>query len=87
MTIKNGMNPVHPGVVLREELGDLGLSANALAKAMDVPVTRIAAILNEERGITADTALHLGRHFGTSARLWLNLQQTWEIGAELRKSG
>ena len=45
MTIKNGMNPVHPGVVLREELGDLGLSANALAKAMDVPVTRIAAIL------------------------------------------
>ena len=86
-TIKNGMNPVHPGVVLREELGDLGLSANALAKAMDVPVTRIAAILNEERGITADTALHLGRHFGTSARLWLNLQQTWEIGAEVRKSG
>ena len=76
---KSGMNPVHPGVVLREELDDLGLSASALAKAMDVPVNRVIAILNAEQGIVADTALRLGRHFDTTPRFWLNLQQTWQI--------
>ena len=79
MTIKSGMNPVHPGEVLREELDDIGLSANALAKAIDVPVNRITAILNGDRGITADTALRLGRYFDTTAQFWLNLQQTWQI--------
>ena len=79
MTIKSGMNPVHPGEVLREELDDIGLSANALAKAIDVPVNRVTAILNGDRGITADTALRLGRYFDTSAQFWLNLQQTWQI--------
>ena len=59
MTTKSGMRPVHPGDVLREELDDLGLSANALAKAIDVPANRVTAILNRERGVTADTALRL----------------------------
>lgn len=76
---KSGMNPVHPGEVLREELDDLGLSANALAKAVDVPANRITAILNGERGVTADTALRLGRYFDTTARFWLNLQQAWQL--------
>ena len=79
MTIKNGMMPVHPGEVLREELDDLGLSANALAKAVDVPVNRITGILNGERGVSADTALRLGRYFDTTAQFWMNLQQTWQI--------
>ena len=79
MTTKSGMAPVHPGEVLREELDDIGLSANALAKAIDVPVNRITAILNGDRGITADTALRLGRYFDTTAQFWLNLQQTWQI--------
>ena len=79
MTIKNGMMPVHPGEVLREELDDLGLSANALAKAVDVPVNRITGILNGERGVSADTALRLGRYFNTTAQFWMNLQQTWQI--------
>ena len=76
---KSGMTPVHPGEVLREELHDIGMSANALAKAIDVPVNRITAILNGDRGITADTALRLARYFDTTARFWLNLQQTWQI--------
>ena len=76
---KSGMNPVHPGEVLREELDDLGISANALAKAVDVPANRITAILNGERGVTADTALRLGRYFDTTARFWLNLQQAWQL--------
>ena len=73
------MAPVHPGEVLREELDAIGLSASALAKAVDVPVNRITAILNGDRGITADTALRLGRYFDTTAQFWLNLQQTWQI--------
>lgn len=87
MTIKSGMNPVHPSQVLREELDALGLSANALAKAIGVPANRVTAILNAERGITADTALRLGRHFGTTAQFWLNLQQTWQIRLAESKSG
>ena len=79
MTIKNGMMPVHPGEVLREELDDLGLSANALAKAVDVPVNRITGILNGERDVSADTALRLGRYFNTTAQFWMNLQQTWQV--------
>jgi len=73
------MNPVHPGEVLREELKEIGMSANALAKAVDVPVNRVTAILNGDRGITADTALRLARYFDTTAQFWLNLQQTWQI--------
>ena len=79
MTTESGMSPVHPGDVLREELDELGLSANALAKAIEVPANRVTAILNRERGVTADTALRLGRYFDTTAQFWLNLQQTWQI--------
>ena len=79
MTIKSGMAAVHPGEVLREELDDIGLSANALAKAIDVPTNRVTAILNGNRGISADTALRLGRYFDTTPQFWLNLQQSWQI--------
>ena len=73
------MRPVHPGEVLREELDTIGLSANALAKALGVPVNRITMILNGQRGISADTALRLARYFGTTPQLWMNLQKTWEL--------
>ena len=66
MSVSNGMRPVHPGEILREELDELGLSANALAKALDVPTNRITAILRGQRGVTADTALRLARYFGTT---------------------
>ena len=79
MTTKSGMAPVHPGEVLRDELDDVDLSASSLAKAIDVPANRITAILNGERGITADTALRLGRYFDTTTQFWLNLQQSWQI--------
>ena len=73
------MRPAHPGGILREELDELGLSANALAKALDVPTNRITAILNWQRGITADTALSLSRYFGTTPQLWQNLQNSFEL--------
>ena len=69
MDAKNGMRPVHPGEILREELDTLGLSANALARALGVPVNRITQILNGQRGVTADTALRLARYFGTTPQL------------------
>jgi len=79
MNARNGMRPVHPGEVLREELDELGLSANALSKALGVPVNRVTMILNGQRGVTADTALRLATYFGTTPQLWLNLQKTWEL--------
>ena len=75
----SGMKPVHPGKVLREELETLGLSANALSKALDVPVNRVTLILNGQRGVSADSALRLARYFGTTPQVWLNLQKTWEL--------
>ena len=79
MNAKNGMRPVHPGEILREELDALGLSANAVSKALGVPVNRVTMILNGQRGVSADTALRLARYFGTTPQLWLNLQKTWEL--------
>ncbi len=79
MSPKNGMRPVHPGEILRDELETHVLSANALSKALGVPVNRITAILNGQRGVTADTALRLARYFGTTPQVWLNLQQTYDL--------
>ena len=72
--------PMHPGEVLREEfMLPLKLSAWAIARACGVPRTRIERIAREEIGITADTALRLGRFFNTSAELWLNLQSRYDL--------
>ena len=85
MEFRNGMRPVHPGEILNEELEVLGMSANALARSLDVPPNRITAILNGQRGITADTALRLARYFETTPEFWLNLQKTYELRkAELK---
>ena len=79
MDARNGMKPVHPGEILREELDALGLPANALADALGVSVNRVTMILNGQRGVSADTALRLARYFGTTPQLWMNLQKTWEL--------
>jgi addiction module HigA family antidote len=72
--------PVHPGEVLKEEfLKPLGLSANALARAIRVPGNRISAIVNAERGVTADTALRLAKALGTTPDFWLNLQKQYDL--------
>ena len=76
----NNMRPIHPGEILREEyLAPLDMSANALAIKLQVPATRIGAIVNEKRSITVDTALRLSRFFGGDAQTWLNLQQTYDL--------
>lgn len=77
---KNGMRPVHPGEILREDyLKPMGMSVNALARHLRVPASRINDIVLERRGITADTALRLSRFFGGDAQSWLNLQTTHDL--------
>ena len=76
---RNGMRPVHPGEVLREEIDSLEVSAKAFAEALDVPGNRITSILKGQRGITADTALRLSRYLGTTPEFWLNLQKIYEF--------
>jgi addiction module HigA family antidote len=77
---ENRMRPVHPGEVLREDyLTPLGLSVNALAQALRVPATRIHEIVKERRGITADTAARLAKHFGGDAASWLALQAQYDL--------
>jgi addiction module HigA family antidote len=72
--------PIHPGRFLREDyLLPLGLSANALALALRVPVTRISEIVRERRGITADTALRLARYFGTTPDFWMKMQMFYDL--------
>lgn len=76
----DGMPPMHPGELLKEMyLDPMGLSVNKLAERMHVTATRINDVVRGKRGITADTALRLGKVLGTSAQLWLNLQIMYEI--------
>lgn len=80
--------PMHPGEVLREEfLIPLDMSAGALAKVCGVPRTRIERLASEETGVTADTALRLSKAFGTTAALWLNLQNAFDVQMAEREIG
>ena len=87
MSMSSGMQSVHPGEILSEELQELGMSANALAVELGVPTNRITAILKGQRGITAGTALRLSRYFGTTPQFWLNLQKTFELRTAEIESG
>lgn len=88
MLFKNGMRPVHPGEILREDyLVPLGLSVNKLAQALKVPTSRMNDIVNGSRGISADTALRLERYFGSEAQGWLNLQARYDLKMAEKASG
>jgi antitoxin HigA-1 len=72
--------PLHPGEVLREEFMEpLGITAYAMAKACQIERPRLERIVREQQGITADTALRLGKYFGTSPEFWMNLQGRYEL--------
>jgi len=87
------LTPIHPGEILREEfLEPLDLSAYRIAKDLKIPANRITGIINEERSVTAETAILLGHYFGTSAEMWMNLQARYDLrvaqraaAAKLRK--
>lgn len=76
----NGMRPIHPGEVLREEfLAPMGMTAHALAIALQVPAPRINDIVRERRAVTADTALRLAKYLGTSTEFWMGLQSDFDV--------
>ena len=80
--------PIHPGEQLREEfMLPMSITAYRLAKDIGVPVTRIQEIAAERRAITGDTALRLGRYFGTTAEFWLNMQRDFELETAAEKLG
>ena len=82
------MKPIHPGEVLLEEfLEPMGISQYRLAKDTSVPARRINEIVHGARAVTADTALRLGRYFGTSAQFWLNLQTHFDLEVQEDKIG
>ena len=71
--------PIHPGEILKDELEEIGISAAELARQLKVPENRMSEVMRGRRNITADTALRLGRWFGTSANFWMNLQKSYEL--------
>jgi addiction module HigA family antidote len=77
----------HPGRILAQHLNELGLSASDLARDIDVPVNRVTAIINGQRGVTADTALRLGHWFGVEAEDWLELQLQYELALARQDAG
>lgn len=85
-------HPIHPGEILGEELGELDLTASALARQIKVPANRISQIIQGKRAISGDTALRLGHWFGMNPQFWLNLQSQYDLrlaeaeaGKEVRK--
>jgi len=84
-SMENGMS--HPGEILARHLQELGLTASDLARDIDVPVNRVTAILNGQRGVTADTALRLGHWFGVQPEDWLELQTQYELSLARRAAG
>src|SRR5258708_38612260 len=79
MTQRRKLRPIHPGELLKDELQEIGVSLNELARALRVPMNRISAIVNRRRAITVDTAMRLAPYFGTSPQYWLNLQGAYHL--------
>jgi antitoxin HigA-1 len=79
--------PIHPGRTLAGELAVRGLTAHALALKLRVPANRISVIIAEKRGVSAETALRLGRYFGTGAAFWANLQSQYDLAITERTLG
>ncbi|MBW1789293.1 MAG: HigA family addiction module antidote protein [Deltaproteobacteria bacterium] len=81
------MKPIHPGRILKRELAERDLSGNQLSLALRVPSGRISEILNQKRGISAETALRLAQYFGTSAQFWMNLQSRYDLAVVEQEKG
>jgi len=72
-------HPIHPEEVLKDELSEIGIAANAFAHVLHVPANRITSILNGNRSVAADTALRVSRFFGTTPEFWLNVQSAYHL--------
>jgi addiction module HigA family antidote len=84
---KKVLDPIPPGEILLEEfMRPMSVSINALARDIDVPPNRISEIIKGKRAITADTALRLGKYFGVSAEIWLDLQTDYDLRVMRRRA-
>ena len=81
------MRAVHPGIVLKDELEELGITPTEFARQIDVPANRVSQIIAGKRGITGDTALRFGHWFGTDPQFWLNLQAQWDLVQAEQETG
>ena len=80
-------SPIHPGEHLVDELEEIGMNGHELAKRLNVPPNRISQILNGKRGLTADTAMRLGKFLGTGPEIWMNLQQKYDLALAKKEKG
>lgn len=80
-------NAVHPGILLKDELEELGMTPTEFARQLDVPHNRITGILNGQRSISGDTALRLGHWFGNNPQFWMNLQAQFDLAAAEKEKG
>jgi addiction module HigA family antidote len=78
---------VHPGLVLKEELAEIGITPTEFARQIDVPPNRVSQIINGKRAITGDTALRFGHWFGVEPEFWFNLQTHFELVRADRELG
>lgn len=80
MSKRPSRKALHPGEILKEQfMAEFGLSINKVARDLRVPPTRISEIVNERRGVSADTAIRLARYFGTTPEFWMNLQTAYDL--------
>ena len=79
--------PIHPGEILRDELKEIGISGTELSRQLKVPENRVPLIIAGKRNITADTALRLGKWFGTTPDFWMNLQKSYELRLAVQQIG
>jgi addiction module HigA family antidote len=83
----NGMPPVHPGEILKEDLmKPLGLTVKGLARELKIPVSRMSEIINGRRALNADVALRLSRYFGNTPEFWINLQAAYDLRVTIHSS-
>lgn len=81
------MRAIHPGVVLKDELDELGVTPTEFARQIDVPPNRVSQIISGKRSVTGDTALRFGHWFGTDPQFWLNLQAQFELAIADKETG
>ena len=77
----------HPGALLLEQIREMGLTVNGVARDIDLPATRLHEIVHERRGVSAETAIALGAYFGQAPEFWMNAQKSYELSKELVENG
>ncbi len=77
----------HPGALLLEQIEEMGLTVNGVARDINLPATRLHEIVHERRGVSAETAIALGVYFGQTPEFWMNAQKTYELSKELVENG